>query len=228
MSMQTVPVGFISPWSPDPVGDAKAAMQQSAPGAPISWTYWNDPQIALGQGTGCWQFKGVAYYTPPGAADQAMYVVGCAGIDATSVGGPLRSPAPAFAGMTPSKGPLNGAGSPSVFGSANSISGGVVVMAQTLSGTNGATIVSDLNTALQRFSLSGSAQWAYYYDPQTSVGHGTGIWMIQGKQWSSNSYTAMGVVQARGCALNSVGGCPAMPAPATFPGWPVYNAFPFL
>jgi hypothetical protein len=210
MSMMTVPVGPISPYSSDPVGDAMKAMAQVG-AATISWTYWNDPQTALGQGTGRWQFKGVAILVPAGASDPVMFVVGCGGRDCSSVGGLPRAPAPSFPGMAQSKGPLSGIDFGFSPGS-RMVSGGATIIRQPILASNPATIVADILAMETQYASPNGWRIICYHDKQTAVGAGSGEWCIQSQSWSAGD-AALSVVEMSGCDLNSVGGRPAVPLP---------------
>ncbi len=228
MTMMVIPVGPVSPYSSDPVADARALMAQNGlPSSAISWMYWNDPPTAPGQGTGRWQFQGIAYFTPPGAADQAMYVVSCAGNASTSVGGAPAAPAPAFTGMTKSNGPLFGIGLVPVVGTVGGLNSALI---NTVAATNPATLINDITNLI--FPNNQGSWWVYYNDPQTAVGQGTGIWRLRVICiWTSAGAASLtSIYQAGGCALNSAGGAPATPPPASFGSKAVRasNLFPFL
>lgn len=229
MSLQTISLSPISPYSADPVGDAVKALVQVAPGATQSWIYWNDPGINTVQGTGLWQFKGCAYYLMPGTSDPVLYTVSCAGCATTSVGGAPAAPAPSFTSpvvMAQSKGPLFGTG---LVPPTGRIMGMVGQIVETIAGTNPNTLIADFTNILKP---NNQGPWLIYYnDPPTSSTWGTGIWRIKGTSlWAnSNPGWVSTTVQAGGCSRTSIGGAPATPPPTSWgTALQVSNLFPFL
>ena len=232
MSLRTIALSPPSPFSSDPIGDATIALAQVAPGVTPKFVYWNDPQVSSGVGTGLWQFKGSAYYLMPGTTEPILFTIGCSGIAATSVGGPKFAAAPNFTGIPDSQGPIFPV---SPAGGRQPPGGPVTVI--TLSGSVASSVLADIQNMTTCFNTGSLApKYRYYYDPQTSVGHGTGIWRAQGYAplFESNSQGSAGfpcaiVVQAGGCSLIS-DGCESPSTPPTvWTGFTqVANMFPLL
>jgi hypothetical protein len=227
MSMQamTLPV---DPYSSDPVGDAVKALNQVAPGSPISWTYSYDPQLAtLGQGTGRWKFRGVVTVVYAGSVDPVQYIAGAAGCEASSVGGAIPAPCPMAAitglGMTQVHGGFSTIMTPN--GGARNASVGPIVL--NMSPTNAANFHTDLTTCANN-CLTSSWSVIYYNDPQTAKNMGTGIWRIQGTVWFAGG-AAYCMIQSGGCALSVTGGMPGVPPPASLAGYTqTHSLFSFL
>jgi len=230
--MKIIPVGPVSPWAADPVADAKAMMLQvGVAAASIQWQYYNDPAAS---GTGNWQFRGVAYFTPPGATDQAMYVVQCGGCTIASVGGMPAAPAPSFSGMASVGSPLFGSSVVPVSGRILGTNAQTRVF--TLSATNPTKLLFDMQNALKPYNST--LNFIYYDDTANS-----GIWRVQGTSYyflSGPQLVYSTVVQAGGNSRSGAGS-PAIPPPSWGSGGvgggglpsgvtpvQVFNLFPFL
>ena len=221
MSYMVIPLS-VSPYSSSPVADAIARISTivgvSVSPAALQQMYWNDPATALGAGTGRWQFQISYTYQPSGDTDPVTLVVSCQGNASSSIGGPKAVSPPSFTGMTQTGCPLFAF--PSV-GGGGSQAGGASIIRLSISPFSPQPL-TDLAAIASATIPAGNVNYRYWSDPQTAyaggLSTGTGMWMasVSGPQ---GGYTAQIIGYVGGCALSSVGGPPAIAAPASWTGW---------
>ena len=224
MTYMVVPLS-VSQYSSSPVADAiakiSAIVGSSVTPAALQQLYWNDPCTSLGNGTGRWQFQISYTYQPTGDTDPVTLVVSCQGNASTSVGGMKASAPPSFTGMTQVNSPLmpfNGLGS---VGGKTTGTGGSSVIYVGVEPTD-PSIGNELGAIVKAVYNGSGGAFYYYYDSQTSLGNGTGIWRLYGIAWNSTNTCVIGT--AGGCALSSAGGPAAIPAPS-FTGYTKVSGF---
>ena len=228
----------ISAYSLTGIADAIAELAGAMPGgtAPSAWNFvaYLDPCISVnvaagtGVGSGQFQWRITAEWTPPGSTDANYYYAYCQGRSCQMAGGPQAAPWPGttLGGLLPTSVTVGGnpifinwtyLGGPMQLPSGGKSAGsGAVGGGASLFGINigpaSPQAIADIEGASVAVATGTGFTACCFVDKPLALWQGTGFWQAA---WFSMSggYTAMIVNQMQGCSLSPLGGPAGIPAP---------------